>query len=134
MSAPTTSPATAPGAATPRPVLAGVADAACVVAFATIGRGSHAEGLTLPGIAVTAWPFLAGAAAGWLLARAWRRPAALPTGAVVWVAAVAGGMALRAVSGQGTALSFVVVTTVVLGALLVGWRALARLTARRRAR
>ena len=48
-----------------RPVaLALVADAVCVVVFCTIGRRSHAEGLSVAGIAETAWPFLAGAG-GW---------------------------------------------------------------------
>ena len=46
------------------------ADAVCVVVFCTIGRRSHAEGLTVAGIAETAWPFLAGTAVGWLLAQA----------------------------------------------------------------
>jgi hypothetical protein len=41
-------------------------------------------------------------------------------------------MALRAATGEGTALSFVVVATVATGALLVGWRAArAAVTARR---
>ncbi len=40
--------------------LALVADIVCVVVFCTIGRRSHAEGLTLGGIAETAWPFLSG--------------------------------------------------------------------------
>ena len=57
------------------------ADVVCVVVFCTIGRRSHAEGLTVAGIAETAWPFLAGTGVGWLLSRAWRRPVALaPTG------------------------------------------------------
>ena len=43
----------------------------------------------------------------------------------VWVASVAGGMLLRRVTGEGTAVSFVVVATVVLGAALLGWRAVA---------
>ena len=65
-----------------RPALVALAtDVVCVLVFCTIGRRSHAEGLTLTGIAETAWPFLAGTAVGWLLSRGWRRPAALvPTG------------------------------------------------------
>ena len=40
--------------------LALLADLVSVVVFCTIGRRSHAEGLTVAGIAETAWPFLAG--------------------------------------------------------------------------
>lgn len=103
------------------------ADVVCVLVFCAIGRRSHAEGLTVAGVAQTAWPFLAGTALGWVLARAWRRPMALvPTGVVVWVATVVAGMLLRKVSGQGTAVSFIVVATLTTAALLLGWRAIAR--------
>ena len=44
--------------------LAAALDCCCVLAFVIIGRASHAKGETLPGIASTAWPFLAGLAAG----------------------------------------------------------------------
>ena len=57
-----------------------VADTACVVAFAAIGRRNHAEGLDLLGVAGTAWPFLAGAAVGMLAGRIWRKPASLRSG------------------------------------------------------
>ena len=43
-------------------------DAAFVLLFATVGRRSHAEGVTVSGVLHTAWPFLVGTAAGWLLA------------------------------------------------------------------
>lgn len=103
------------------------ADVLAVVVFCAIGRRSHAEGLTVAGVAETAWPFLAGTAAGWLLARAWRRPVELvPTGVVVWVATVVIGMLLRKLTGQGTATSFIVVASLTTAALLLGWRAIAR--------
>ncbi len=114
--------------------LALVVDAASVVAFAAVGRASHAEGLTFAGLSATTWPFLLAAALGWVLSGVWARPLALRTGAVVWVSAVVGGVLLRVVAGQGAPASFVVVTTLVLGALLVGWRALARAVVSRRAR
>lgn len=41
-------------------VLAPVTDIVCVVVFCTVGRRSHAEGLSVAGTAETAWPFLAG--------------------------------------------------------------------------
>jgi peptidoglycan/LPS O-acetylase OafA/YrhL len=108
-------------------------DAVCVVVFCTIGRRSHAEGLSIAGVAETAWPFLTGTALGWLVIRGWRRPTSLtPTGLVVWLATVAVGMALRKVSGQGTAVSFVVVASLVTAALLLGWRGVAAILVRRR--
>ncbi len=106
-------------------------DVACVLVFCAVGRRSHDEGLNVAGIATTAWPFLSGTALGWLAAQAWRRPTALfPTGVVVWVCTVAVGMLLRKATSAGVAASFVVVASAVTALLLLGWRALARLTRR----
>jgi len=99
-----------------------------VLAFVIIGRASHAKGENLAGIASTAWPFLAGLACGWLAARGWRRPAALaPAGVGAWLGTVAVGMVLRVVSGQGTAVAFVLVALAFLGLFLLGWRLVAGL-------
>lgn len=116
-----------------RPALTALGtDVICVVVFCTIGRRSHAEGLTISGIAETAWPFLIGTVAGWLLARAWRRPAALlPTGVVVWLCTVVVGMALRKLTSAGVAPSFIVVASLSTALLLLGWRAGATLLTRR---
>jgi hypothetical protein len=107
-----------------RPALTAFAtDVVCVIVFCTIGRRSHAEGLTVTGIAETAWPFLAGTAVGWLLARAWRYPAALlPTGVVVWLCTVVVGMTLRKLTSAGVAPSFIVVASLSTAVLLLGWR------------
>ncbi len=100
--------------------------------FCTIGRRSHAEGLTLGGIAETAWPFLSGTLVGWLISRAWRAPRAVaPTGLVIWVSTVVVGMLLRKASSQGVAASFIVVASLVTALLLLGWRVVAGLIARR---
>ena len=108
-----------------------LADAACVVVFAAIGRASHDESGGLAALWTTAWPFLAGCALGWLASRAWRSPTAMmPTGVAVWLSTVAAGMALRGVTGAGTAVSFVAVATIVLALFIVGWRML--VAARRR--
>jgi len=108
--------------------LALVVDCCCVLAFVVIGRASHARGEHLGGIASTAWPFLAGLAGGWLAVRAWRRPFGLfPAGVGAWLGTVAGGMALRVVAGQGTAVAFVLVALAFLGLFLLGWRVLAGL-------
>ncbi len=102
-------------------------DAVLVVVFAAVGCRSHAEGLDLAGIARTAWPFLAGAAAGWVVGTLMvGAPRSLAFGAVVVTATVVVGMLVRVATGQGTAWSFVVVATVVLAVLLLGWRLLAR--------
>ncbi len=107
--------------------LAVLVDCCCVLAFVIIGRASHAKGESLGGIASTAWPFLAGLAGGWLAARAWRRPWQVwPAGVGAWLGAVALGMVLRVVSGQGTAAAFVGVALAFLGLFLLGWRLLAR--------
>ncbi len=108
--------------------LAFLTDVVCVVIFCTIGRRSHAEGITLTGVAHTSWPFLTGTVTGWALSRGWRRPTALnPTGLTVWVSTVVIGMLLRKASAQGVAVSFVIVASTVTGILLLGWRGAARL-------
>ena len=114
--------------------LAGVAvvlDVCCVLAFVTIGRASHTQGEALAGIASTSWPFLCGLAVGWAAARGWHRPFAIrPEGLVIWLCTVALGMILRVISGQGTAVAFIVVALAFLGLFLLGWRLIARLARR----
>jgi hypothetical protein len=95
-------------------------DLLLVGVFAVIGRLSHYGSLTLGGWWTTAWPFLAGTLLAWaVLVLARRPPASIASGVVVWLGALVGGMLLRHASGQGTATAFVVVATLVLGALLV---------------
>jgi hypothetical protein len=109
-----------------RALIALFADVVCVIVFATVGRRSHAEGLTVAGIAQTAWPFLAGTGVGWLLIGGWRRPfTVIPTGVVVWVCTVVVGMVLRKATSAGVSTSFVVVASLATAVLLLGWRATA---------
>jgi hypothetical protein len=109
-----------------------VLDVCCVLIFVVIGRASHTKGESLAGIASTAWPFLCGLAVGWAASRAWRRPLSLrPAGLAVWLCTVALGMVLRVVSGQGTAVAFIIVAVAFLGLFLLGWRVLGRLVTRR---
>jgi Protein of unknown function (DUF3054) len=104
-----------------------------VLVFCAVGRRSHDEGLSVTGVATTAWPFLTGTAIGWLASRAWRRPTALvPTGVIVWLCTVAVGMVLRKAGSAGVAASFVVVAASVTAVLLLGWRAVVGLSLRRR--
>ncbi len=108
-------------------------DALLVLVFAAVGRASHDEGNVVLGVLSTAWPFLVGAAAGWAVVRARSRrwPLSVGRGIPVVVGAVVVGMLLRVVTGAGTAFSFVVVATLVLAALLLGWRAVAGRLVRR---
>jgi hypothetical protein len=115
-----------------RPPPAALLDVCCVLAFVAIGRASHHHGESAPGLASTAWPFLAGLAAGWLVTRAWRRPTAIvPAGLGAWLGAAGVGMVLRVVAGQGTVPAFIGVALAFLGLFLLGWRAAAAAWSRR---
>ncbi|WP_454698677.1 DUF3054 domain-containing protein [Arthrobacter humicola] len=104
-------------------VLAALADAVLILAFAAIGRDAHQRGDVIIGVFLTAWPFLAGAAIAWLAMRLWRAPLRIwPAGVTVWLGAVVLGMALRAVTGQTVVLPFIVVALLSLGTFLVGYR------------
>jgi peptidoglycan/LPS O-acetylase OafA/YrhL len=128
-------PRTARPAARPEIVRAAVLDAVVVVVFVLIGRASHDEGLSPSGVLGTAWPFLVGGLVGWIVARAWRGPSRIvPTGLIVWGTALVVGMVLRALTGEGVVVPFVITTAVILAILLLGWRAIAALVARRRVR
>ncbi|NVM97986.1 DUF3054 domain-containing protein [Arthrobacter sp. SDTb3-6] len=106
-------------------------DVLLVVVFALSGRSSHHESLSVGGVFTTAWPFLAALVLGWLLTRNWQRPVSLwPAGVCIWLITVAGGMALRILSGATAETPFVIVATIVLGVFLLGQRLLARLARR----
>jgi hypothetical protein len=100
------------------------ADAVAIVLFAAIGRANHDESTGVAGVWHTAWPFLLGAGLG-LATTAYARvsPTAVRAGVRVWVWTLVIGMVVRAATGAGTALAFVIVAAIVLGVLLVGWRA-----------
>lgn len=116
------------------PALALLLDVVLVFVFAAIGRATHDGDVLGPfgsGLATTAWPFVAALLIGWLVTRAWRRPSAVVrTGLPVWAITVALGMVLRGLSGQGIAVAFVIVATLTLALLLLGWRGIARLASR----
>ncbi|MFI7663753.1 DUF3054 domain-containing protein [Nocardia sp. NPDC049526] len=110
-------------------------DALLVILFCAIGRRSHEEAV-LAGLLKTVWPFAIGLAIGWLLAVAvpgrasgekraaqFDGTALWPTGVLVWLGTLCGGMLLRVISGQGTAFSFIIVAACVLALFLLGWRA-----------
>lgn len=106
-----------------------VLDAVLVVVFATLGARTHHDGtLGVAAVADVAWPFLVGAALAHLLLRGLRRDAAaITSGVVVWVVTLVVGMALRRLTGDGTATAFVLVATGFTLVTLLGWRLVARL-------
>jgi hypothetical protein len=117
------------------------ADLAAVLIFVALGRTSHREGGAVAGFVTTAWPFLAGCVAGWLLILLARRGGrvsadrSMTAGTVVLAATVAMGMTLRRLfTGGGTPVSFLVVATTFLALFLLGWRLVLRITAGRRDR
>ena len=113
-------------------LIALLADVVCVLLFAGIGRVSHGEALTLAGLGHTAWPFLAGCVLGTLFAAMRGRPSWVGPGLLVWLHTVVVGLVLRAATGGGTQLSFVIVTAIVLGVFLLGWRAIHAFVMRKR--
>lgn len=124
---------TAPASRTAPVWPAAVADAVAVLAFTLIGIASH-DGSLVSAFGRVVWPFALAAAIGWAVTRAWHDPARLwPTGALIWLVTVLGGLALRGVSGQGLAWSFALVTAIFLAITLLGWRALVAALGRGRA-
>ena len=103
------------------------ADVLSILLFVTIGRRNHDEGVAASGIFRTAAPFLVALVATWLVTVVWRDPLSPRSGVAAWVGTVALGMVLRnVVFDDGTATAFVIVATVFVGAVLNGWRAIAR--------
>jgi Protein of unknown function (DUF3054) len=107
-----------------RAPFAALVDAGFIALFVAIGRRNHDEEATVPGYLGTVWPFLVALLIGWVVLRAWRAPTAIRTGVTLWPIVVIGGMLVRRLAGDGTALAFVIVATIFLGVTLVGWRAI----------
>ncbi|MDN5853670.1 MAG: DUF3054 domain-containing protein [Actinomycetia bacterium] len=108
-------------------------DALAVVVFVAIGRLQHdgADAFAPLDALNTLWPFLGGLLVAVLvIGSAAAEYAKVPTGVAVAAITAACGLALRYASGQGIALSFAIVTVVVLGVLMCGWRCLAKVSAR----
>lgn len=111
-----------------------VLDLVCVMIFAVIGRASHHES-PVAGALGTAWPFLVACLAGWvILAVISDRGTGVRGTLIVWLITLAGGMALRVAAGGTTHWSFILVAAIFLGLVFAGWRIVARLLTRSRAR
>lgn len=105
-------------------IVALVIDILFVICFATIGRASHSEALTIGGVFGTAWPFLVGLAIGWAAIAALKLPTTgVKAGGVLWVATLALGMLFRVLAGGSTAFAFIAVAGITLALFLIGWRA-----------
>lgn len=108
-------------------LIAAALDVASVLLFVTVGRRNHNEGTAIDGVITVATPFLIALGIGWLVTKAWRRPMSLRIGAIVWMTTVVVGLLLRnLVFDRGTAAAFVIVATLFLGAVLLGWRVIFR--------
>jgi len=111
-----------------------VADLACVLVFAAAGKATHEAGASNWVVLAIVWPYALAAvlAHGVLVARG--RPTARlwPEGAIVLAVTYVLGMLLRAVSGRGVAVDFLVVAVIFLALLLLGWRGIAQVATRRR--
>jgi FtsH-binding integral membrane protein len=111
-----------------------VADLVCVLVFAAAGKSSHEASTSEWVVLAIVWPFAVSvvvAHAGLLLAR--RQPLRVwPEGVAVLAVTYVLGMVLRVLSGRGIAGGFLVVAAVFLAVTLLGWRAVVRLSTRRR--
>lgn len=110
-----------------RAIYAAVTDVVAILLFVALGRSSHDEGgNVVTGTLKVAAPFLIALAVGWLVSRAWTSPTApVPTGIVIWVVTIVGGMLLRHFAfDRGTAMPFIIVASVFTLLFLVGWRLL----------
>lgn len=128
-----------PDSTTPRPspAVTIVIDAALVVVFCVLGGLSHSVGEpdAVARIVFSIWPFLAALIVVHAVALATNVDASrVVPGALVWLVTFGGGMALRALTGQGTAWAFVIVAAVTLAVFLIGWRLINAVVQRRRTR
>lgn len=98
-------------------------DILAVLIFVIIGRDNHGEENTLLGILGTSAPFLIALGIAWIALRLLKIRQRITMALFVWAVTVGGGLTLRNVAfGDGTALSFIIVTTITLGVLMVGLR------------
>ena len=117
------------------PWIAFGADLLVLVVFVLVGRRSHDEGSGLEGFLRVWWPFAVALVVATLASGTWRAPLEWRRAIVAWLVTVAVGMVLRiAVQGRDFKPTFVIVTTVFVGAGMLGWRAVVRRVAMSRAR
>lgn len=107
----------------PQVVKAAISDAVGIALFsllAFLAHGGKSNIFAIFGI------YLVGGIISWLATRAWRSPAAIkPTGLGIWIGTVVIGQAIWSITNGGKIpVEMVIISLVILGAILLGWRAL----------
>ena len=109
------------------PWIAFGADLLVLVVFVLVGRRSHEEGSGIEGFLRVWWPFAVALVVATVASGTWRAPLEWRRAIVAWLVTVALGMTMRiAVQGRDFKPTFVIVTTVFVGAGMLGWRAVVR--------
>ena len=105
-------------------------DTLCVLALVIVGTRNHNTDTGVSGVLFVAAPFVIAVVSVHAICAAQRRPVPITW---VWSTTVVVGMLLRnLVFDRGTALPFIIVATLFLGATMYGWRSVvARVEARR---
>jgi hypothetical protein len=102
------------------------ADALCVLVFVIIGTRNHDTDTGLTGVLYVAAPFWIAMTLAHVTPLMQRGAKPMPHRYLVFGYTVVMGLVLRnLVFDRGTALSFIIVATIFLGATMLGWRALA---------
>ena len=94
-----------------------------ILIFIFGGLQSHEQQVTLGQLLLTAWPFLVARMVAIAVIRG-RAEALWPGGVLAWLITWSLGLGVRALTGGGTALPFVLVSLGVIGGLFLGWRLL----------
>lgn len=112
-----------------RPIVAVVIDIALVAGFAALGMSSHQEEITGNELFRVAAPFAIACLFASIMTGFWHSWQRMwPAGLVVWLSTVFIGVALRVlIFSDGSHWSFVTVSLIVLGILLLGRRAISQL-------
>ena len=101
-------------------------DLVSVLALVVIGTRNHDTDTGVGGVLFVAAPFWIAVLVARAVPVVRKFPTGLGAGAVTWVVAVVGGMTLRRfIFDRGTAVAFVIVASIFLGATMLGWRAVA---------
>lgn len=108
-----------------------VLDVATIMSFVIIGRDTHGIVGDWAQTLRVAAPFLLALSIGIGVTRAWERPTRVLTGIGISVVTVVVGLGFRKyVFGDGTATTFVILTSAWMFAWMVGWRLVANLATR----
>jgi len=101
-----------------------VVDLVCVIVFAVLGKAVHDEHRSWWYFFVIVWPFVVALLVShdvvWRMRMSSRKVA--PGGILILLATYIVGMALRALTGGGMAIGFMIVAAVFLLVTMIGWR------------